>query len=130
MENSMKKFPSLALLSLACTCVYASTELIIKFKPTQEERQLLQVGKLNHNELRQRQMAPLTECQLHLIETLAGMPVADKAALATGAHLISFKQDLTESELNHVIEQLKRDKALDYISPNAQVHLLNNKKDN
>jgi serine protease len=98
---------------------YAFDRLIIKYKPTSEQVKVIASKKLSTLQstiqLNQILMQPLSSSQVSKLSQMAGVVVKDDHAIATGAHVLILEKNVTQTELEKIINKIKQDPVVDYV---------------
>ena len=95
---------------------FAVDTLVLKLKST-PPRASVESG----NHLPPRPM-PLSAIQIQHLSDVAGYKIQNTRPIPTGAQVIKFAQDLSESQIQSVIQKLKADSDVEYVMENKRMH--------
>lgn len=111
----LKKLMSLLFGIAIVAPAYSLNQIIIKFKPTEEQKAQLSSNQISQVELNAQLMQPLTNEKIQLINNLANAKFFERSAIATGAHVIDTDQDLSPSDLNNIVAKLQNLPNVEYV---------------
>lgn len=94
--------------------VQASTRLIIKYKPTNAQTNLVTSSKVAAANVRLQMMQPLSSSRLTRLSSEANAKITDSHALATGAHVIFVDND-SPAEVDAIIKKIESDPEIAYV---------------
>lgn len=100
--------------AFAANTDYVDTRLIIKFKPTIAQQQLIDRAKnqqtrlLGTEKVNAELMQKLSTAKIQLFSTMVGEDLLDVAPYALGGRIITFKHQLTQQQLNNIIAKLQK----------------------
>ncbi len=100
---------------LFANSTFAINRLIIKFKPTAIQLELLLNGKINNQIINTQLMLPLSKAQLNSISTSINMNVRDIGAIATGAHILRLPYHINHKKLEELINIMQKNPDIAYI---------------
>lgn len=110
---------SLAIAGFFANTAYASTQLIIKFKPPATRS----TKNLSQQQLRTVEMQPINSNRMHSLSMQAGIELYDVKPLAIGGRVITTKKDLSPPELKNVISRLETDPDIEYVEEDIKGEL-------
>jgi serine protease len=99
----------------------ASDRIIIKFKPTPQQRGLISTP-AGIESLRVQQMQPLESKVLNALATSAGVKLEDVSAVAVGARVLQIKQDLSPAQLEEVLKKLRNRPEVEYVGVDSLIY--------
>ena len=94
---------------------FAINQLIIKYKPSSDQVKMITAGQLDIKQLNRHLMQPLSNLQIDQLTKVAGMKVRDSHAIGNGAHVILLEKDVTQEQLNRIIEKIQTDQSVQYV---------------
>lgn len=119
MKTNLKFISRLTIINCFIGIAYASTPLIIKFKPST----LTNYQSLTKQQLRTELMHPININLLSNLSIQAGVQLHDIKPVAIGGRVIETKEDLTPAELKQLIKKLENYPNVDYVEPDVRGQL-------
>ncbi len=104
-----RKLYSILLLTLISCVSFANDRLIIKYKPTIAQTNLITTGKMSQNSLTKQLMAPLSSSQMNTISKQANIQIEQLHPIATGAHVLRLSNSVDSTKLQQIINHNKYD---------------------
>lgn len=118
MKNAITIITALLIISFLNTA-YASTQLIIKFKPSQA----MLSANLTQQQIRNQLMKPLNDEMLYNLSLISGIEFYDIKPIAVGGRVIATKANLSPVELKEVLAKLKKLNNIEYVEPDVKGQL-------
>ncbi|MBY0378867.1 MAG: S8 family serine peptidase, partial [Burkholderiales bacterium] len=123
----MKKFLWWWLFFFLICSSYANQDLIIKYRPSIAQHNMLSSGQMTQMQVAKRLMTPLDIASVARLEAFSGYKIKEVNQVGNGAHVIELQNsDLSESTIQRIIQKIKSsDSTIDYIEPNRVMKLMN-----
>lgn len=117
MNNINRVFSAFLFLIMFIMQASAEVRLIIKYKPSAKQQQLLSSGRISQRNLNAQMMMPLTSSRMSQISMMAGVGVKEVSQIANGAHVVELQQNnLSEYQVQSIIDNIKKsDSTIQYV---------------
>ncbi|WP_158649293.1 S8 family serine peptidase [Aquella oligotrophica] len=118
----MKKFLLALVGSFTIFPVFAGTQIIIKFKPSESIQKSFQSGNISKQQLQRLQMQPLTSKTIQKLDLLTGLELKDIRAAAVGGRVLDTGTVLSKDKLDNLLSILNKQSDVEYAEENLIMH--------
>ncbi|MFN8770969.1 MAG: S8 family serine peptidase [Neisseriaceae bacterium] len=93
----------------------ASDRIIIKYKSVKSQQTSNNTGIMNNAQSNFQKIQPLSLSKIDRISQMAGSYATEVNQVANGAHVLKFRKNLSDTQMNQVLVKLKANKDVDYV---------------
>ncbi|MCE2706426.1 MAG: S8 family serine peptidase [Proteobacteria bacterium] len=115
MKVIIQKYCFLLFLFVCTSNALANKRLIIKYKITPQQQNLVTSGRITQMQLNNQMMQPISSSRMAQISKLSGVQIKEVIQISNGAHVVELPQDVDSKQLQKVIQKISTDPNIEYV---------------
>ena len=115
MKVIIQKYCFLLFLFVCTSKALANKRLIIKYKITPQQQNLVTSGRITQMQLNNQMMQPISSSRMAQISKLSGVQIKEVIQISNGAHVVELPQDVDSKQLQKVIQKISTDPNIEYV---------------